>query len=52
MEYRCPVPGCNHVGLIITKLHYKNIHNMDRKKAEEEYGKPKPIIIVTKKGGI
>lgn len=43
MEFRCPVPNCAHVGLIITKVHYRDAHNLDRRQAELQYGSPKPI---------
>lgn len=43
MEYRCPVPNCAHVGLTITKVHYRQAHNLDRRQAEIQYGSPKSI---------
>lgn len=41
MEYKCPVPNCGHIGLIITKVHYREAHNLDRRQAEVQYGPPK-----------
>lgn len=40
---KCPVPGCNHRGTIITKVHYRSCHNLERKKAEKLYGKPEKV---------
>lgn len=47
MDYQCPVPGCAHVGLVITKVHYNTVHGMDKKEVEKKYGKPR----TTWKGG-
>lgn len=47
MDYKCPVPDCARVGLVITNVHYKTVHGIDKKEAERKYGKPK----TTWKGG-
>lgn len=46
MLYQCPVEGCKHMGTVITKVHYRNVHNLEREKAEKKYGKP----TIAKKG--
>lgn len=46
---KCPVPGCNHVGEVITKAHCRIVHGMDRKEVAKKFGMP---IIVESKGAI
>lgn len=36
----CPVPGCNHKGQIITKVHCRMAHGMEREEIEKLYGLP------------
>ena len=36
---QCPVPGCNHVGEIITKAHLKT-HGLTREECKALYGMP------------
>jgi len=43
---RCPVDGCGHVGLIITKVHCKLEHNMTRDEVKKKYGFPKRVILL------
>ena len=43
---KCPVDGCNHVGLIITKAHCKLEHNMARDKVRKKYGFPQRVIVL------
>jgi len=45
---RCPVDGCGHVGLIITKAHCKLEHNMTRDEVKKKYGFPKRVILLKK----
>lgn len=37
---RCPVPGCEHTGNIITKAHCRLVHNMERDEVKKKYGMP------------
>lgn len=41
--YKCPHPGCNHIGSYITKAHCEIAHNMDRDKLFKKYGNPVEI---------
>lgn len=41
---KCPVPGCNHLGLLITKIHCRMEHDMERHEIEEKYGHPKRVV--------
>lgn len=36
----CPVPGCHHQGGIITKVHCRTVHGMEREEIEKLYGLP------------
>lgn len=45
---RCPVPGCTHTGDIITKLHCRTAHNMEREEVKKKYGMP--IIVGVRSG--
>lgn len=36
----CPVPGCNHKGQIITKVHCRLVHGMEREEIGKKYGLP------------
>ena len=45
---QCPAPGCTHKGDIITKLHCRNVHGMERDDVKERYGMP---IVVSVKSG-
>ena len=47
-QLRCPVPGCTHKGDIITKLHCRNVHGMERDEVKARYGMP---IVVGEKSG-
>lgn len=40
---RCPYPNCDHIGLIITKVHCRTHHNMEREELFKKYGYPEPI---------
>ena len=44
----CSVPGCNHVGEIITKVHLREVHGLTREQVKEMYGMP--IVQVAKEG--
>lgn len=48
MLYQCPVKDCGHVGMVITKVHYRTYHSIEREVAEKKYGCPKKL----KKRGI
>lgn len=37
---RCPVPGCEHTGNIITKAHCRLVHHMERDEVKKKYGMP------------
>ena len=39
----CPFPGCQHVGLLITKVHCRNVHGMERDELFKKYGNPKAV---------
>jgi len=34
---KCPVDGCNHVGIIITSAHCRMAHNMTRTEVQTKY---------------
>ena len=36
----CPVEGCNHVGLVITKAHCRIEHGLERNEVVSKYGMP------------
>lgn len=38
---RCPYPNCLHTGDVITVLHCRTAHGMERKELYGKYGKPK-----------
>lgn len=44
----CPVPDCKHIAPIITKVHCRMHHNMEREEIEKKYGGPR---IVKMNGG-
>ncbi len=46
----CPVPGCGHIGSLISKVHCRMHHNMERHEVGERYGKPKSIRVEQKWG--
>ena len=46
---KCPVPGCTHVGEVITKAHCRIAHDMERTEVAKQYGMP---VIVESKGQI
>jgi hypothetical protein len=42
---QCPYPGCGHHGMVITKVHCRTVHNMEREELFEKYGLPfRPYI--------
>lgn len=49
---KCPVEGCGHVGSIVTKVHCRLEHGMEREEVKEKYGFPKRIIKRTIKGDV
>lgn len=36
----CPVPGCDHQGGVITKVHCRTVHGMEREEIAKLYGLP------------
>lgn len=36
----CPVPECGHIGTIITKVHCRIAHEMEREEVQKLYGMP------------
>ena len=44
-QITCPVPGCGHTGDVLTKAHFRIVHNMTRDEAGELYGYPKRNIM-------
>lgn len=46
---RCSVPGCEHIGEVITKAHCRIAHNMERTEVAKQYGMP---VVVESKGEI
>lgn len=40
---KCPVDGCNHIGMIITKAHCRLEHGMTREEVRKKYGLPKNV---------
>lgn len=46
---RCPVPGCNHVGTLITKAHCRLYHHMEREEVEQLHGMP--FVVYNQPGG-
>jgi len=42
--FRCPYPGCDHAGTLITKLHCKTKHNISKDELIEKYGDPIPLL--------
>lgn len=45
----CPHPNCGHFGLIITKFHCRDAHNMEREELFKLYGAPKSVDYDVKK---
>lgn len=46
---KCPVDGCNHVGIIITAVHCRIEHGMTREEVKEKFGFPKNISKLNRK---
>lgn len=40
---KCPVPGCDHVGGVITKAHCRMHHGMERDEVKKKYGMPMKV---------
>jgi hypothetical protein len=40
---RCPHPDCNHIGEVITKVHCRTCHDMERDDLVAKYGYPIPV---------
>lgn len=49
---RCPVPGCDHTGSIITKVHCRMAHNMERDEVKKKYGMPFKLDVRKKREGV
>ena len=41
----CPVEGCSHTGLVITKAHCRNEHGMEREEVKKKFGMPTIVVI-------
>ncbi|MGE7942803.1 hypothetical protein ACQKNB_12015 [Lysinibacillus xylanilyticus] len=37
---KCPVEGCNHIGIVITAAHCRIEHGMTREEVKDKYGQP------------
>lgn len=46
---KCPVKGCNHVGIIITKAHCRLEHGMTREEVHKKYGPPETVWKLNKR---
>ncbi|GEK30303.1 hypothetical protein KZO01_06120 [Kurthia zopfii] len=42
---RCPYPNCGHSNTIITKVHCRMHHQMEREVLFEQYGKPTRVLL-------
>lgn len=40
---KCPYPNCGHTDDVITALHCRTAHNMERKELFGKYGKPEGV---------
>ena len=40
----CPVPGCGHIGGIITKAHCEIAHGMKKEEVYKIYGEPTEVV--------
>lgn len=40
----CPVPECKHIGLAITKIHCRMVHDMERSEIEKLYGEAYRVL--------
>lgn len=48
---KCPVPNCGHAATIITKIHCRMAHGIEREEVGERYGLPSRMTMSkTKKG--
>lgn len=47
---RCPVPGCHHIGTVITKVHCRLEHDMEREEVGKLYGPPENFRVHQKWG--
>lgn len=48
--YKCPYPECDHIAPLITKIHCRNAHHIEREEIFRKYGKSKKIIWKPGKG--
>lgn len=48
-QVKCPVPGCDHCGELITVSHCESAHGMARRELFKEYGNPEALKL--KPGG-
>lgn len=44
----CPHPDCDHIGDLITKVHCRMHHGMERDELFEKYGKPEGVYMNSK----
>jgi len=46
---KCPVDGCNHIGIIITTAHCRLAHSMTREEVQKKYGLPQTVSKLKRK---
>ncbi|UPW82744.1 MucR family transcriptional regulator [Lysinibacillus sp. Ag94] len=46
---KCPVEGCNHIGIIVTAAHCRLEHGMTREEVREKYGLPQTVLKLNRK---
>ncbi|MFF2794959.1 hypothetical protein [Lysinibacillus xylanilyticus] len=46
---KCPVEGCNHVGIIITAAHCRLEHGITREEVRKKYGLPANVSKLNRK---
>lgn len=46
---KCPVEGCNHVGIIITTAHCRLEHGMTQEEVQKKYGLPTNVSKLNRK---
>lgn len=46
---KCPVEGCNHIGIIITTAHCRLEHGMTQEEVRKKYGLPKTVSKLNRK---
>lgn len=44
-KVKCPHPNCDHIGELITKVHCRMHHGMEREELFAQYGQPQSLTI-------